>query len=57
MKLKYIISAIILAGGIMTLTALASSTPKKLRSLFNIQQAYCAIKTNGVTGYDNRDSA
>ncbi|OAT45346.1 hypothetical protein M989_04434 [Kluyvera georgiana ATCC 51603] len=41
----------------MTLTALASSTPQKLRSLFNIQQAYCAIKTNGVIGYDNRDSA
>ncbi|QLR72659.1 hypothetical protein HV337_08925 [Citrobacter freundii] len=41
----------------MTLTALASSTPPKLRSLFNIQQSYCAIKTNGVTGYDNRDSA
>ena len=41
----------------MTLTVFAGSNPQKLRSLFNIQQAYCAIKTNGVTGYDNRDSA
>ncbi|WP_407208833.1 hypothetical protein [Citrobacter sedlakii] len=57
MKKKYIIPAIILTGGIMSLTVFASSQPQKLRSLFNIQQAYCAIKTNGVTGFSNRDSA
>ncbi|WP_250131639.1 hypothetical protein [Salmonella bongori] len=57
MKLKYIIPAIILTGGIMSLTVFAGSHPQKIRSLFNIQQAYCAIKTNGVTGFSNRDSA
>ncbi|MGK9176082.1 hypothetical protein KXR87_23225 [Yokenella regensburgei] len=41
----------------MTLTVFANGKPNKVRSLFNIQQAYCAIKTNGVTGYHNRDSA
>jgi len=29
----------------------------KIRSLFDINNSYCAIKTNGVLGMDNRDSA
>lgn len=41
----------------MALTAFAGNKPQKIRSLFNIQKSYCAIKTNGVTGFDNRDSA
>lgn len=41
----------------MALTAFAGNKPQKIRSLFNIQQSYCAIKTNGVTGFHNRDSA
>lgn len=28
-----------------------------IRSRFNIQDAYCAIKTNGVTGFNNRSAA
>lgn len=57
MRLKYIIPAIVLTGGIMTLTVFPSGKPNKVRSLFNIQQAYCAIKTNGVSGFSNRKSA
>lgn len=57
MKLKFIISAIILAGGITTLTVYASSSPEKIRSRFNIQESYCAIRTNGVLGFSNRDDA
>lgn len=41
----------------MSLAAFSSNEPQKIRSLFNIQQAYCAIKTNDVTGFDNRKSA
>ncbi|WP_330986257.1 MULTISPECIES: hypothetical protein [Enterobacterales] len=42
---------------IMTATTFASEHPVKIRTLFNIEQAFCDIKTNGVTGFDNRDSA
>lgn len=50
---------IILIGAIMTVTtfAFAGEQPVKIRTLFNIEQAFCAIKTNGVTGFDNRTSA
>ncbi|WP_330986256.1 MULTISPECIES: hypothetical protein [Enterobacterales] len=41
----------------MTVTTFASETHVKIRTLFNIEQAFCDIKTNGVTGFDNRDSA
>ncbi|EMV7408765.1 hypothetical protein [Enterobacter soli] len=30
---------------------------QKIRGRFSIQESYCAIKTNGVTGYSNRRSA
>lgn len=57
MKLLTFISVTLLMGGTMTLPAHASETTLKIRSLFNIKQAYCSIKTNGVKGLDNRKSA
>ncbi|MFA9594968.1 hypothetical protein [Citrobacter telavivensis] len=35
----------------------AGDNQQKIRSRFNIQEAYCAIKTNGVIGFSNRRSA
>ena len=57
MKLLTFISVTLLMGGTMALPAHASETTLKIRSLFNIKQAYCSIKTNGVKGLDNRKSA
>ncbi|TQI81693.1 hypothetical protein FHU10_3375 [Serratia fonticola] len=41
----------------MTLTAHAEESRLYIRSLFDIEYAFCAIKTNGVLGMDNRNSA
>ena len=41
----------------MTLTAHAEESRLYIRSLFDIEYAFCAIKTNGVLGLDNRNSA
>ncbi|GKX44684.1 hypothetical protein SOASR015_37180 [Pectobacterium carotovorum subsp. carotovorum] len=35
----------------------AANEPLRIRSVFDINSAFCAIKTNGVLGMDNRDSA
>lgn len=47
----------VLLAGIVPLCAYADAALQRVRSSFDIQQAYCAIKTNDVTGFDNRDSA
>jgi hypothetical protein len=49
--------ALLLPGVMMTLTAHAEESRLYIRSLFDIEYAFCAIKTNGVLGMDNRDSA
>ncbi|WP_226101252.1 hypothetical protein [Dickeya oryzae] len=49
--------SMVIAGVIMTSTASAAEAPLKIRSVFDINSAFCAIKTNGVLGMDNRDSA
>lgn len=36
---------------------LANEPTNKIRSLFNIKNSFCLIKTNGVKGLDNRNSA
>lgn len=41
----------------MMSTANAANEPLRIRSVFDINSAFCAIKTNGVLGMDNRDSA
>ncbi|MGK9176064.1 hypothetical protein KXR87_23110 [Yokenella regensburgei] len=41
----------------MTLNAYSNRETHKIRSLFNIEKSFCIIKTNDVTGFDNRDSA
>lgn len=57
MKFKNIMIVAFLIGGVMGICVLNKANGQRLRSLFDIQQAYCSIKTNGVTGYTNRDSA
>lgn len=57
MKIKYLVAVVLMTGGIMSAVLYAGDKPQKIRSRFNIQDAYCAIKTNGVTGYSNRRSA
>ncbi|RRO08984.1 hypothetical protein [Pectobacterium aquaticum] len=48
---------LILLGVMMMSTANAADEPLRIRSVFDINSAFCAIKTNGVLGMDNRDSA
>ncbi len=57
MKLKYVISIVLLAGGIMGAALYSGDSLEKIRSRFNIQGSYCAIRTNGVLGFSNRDNA
>ncbi|MBN3065095.1 hypothetical protein IG605_001830 [Pectobacterium quasiaquaticum] len=47
----------VLLGLIMMSTANAAEEPLRIRSVFDINSAFCAIKTNGVIGMDNRHSA
>jgi hypothetical protein len=54
MKIKNLISVILLSGGIMGTGLYSSDNHQKIRSRFNIQESYCAIKTNGVLGFSNR---
>ncbi|GCX04985.1 type VI secretion system protein [Escherichia coli] len=35
----------------------SGENPQKIRSKFNIEESYCAIKTNGVLGFSNRMNA
>ncbi|WP_226887678.1 hypothetical protein [Pectobacterium aquaticum] len=47
----------VFVGFIMISTANAANEPLRIRSVFDINSAFCAIKTNGVIGMDNRHSA
>ncbi len=56
MKLKLLL--LLLWLGVIAMSDANASEPRLyIRSLFDIQYAFCDIKTNGVTGMDNRDSA
>ncbi|WP_330986270.1 MULTISPECIES: hypothetical protein [Enterobacterales] len=57
MKIKFVLYIFVFFGVVMMLTANAETKKDRVRVLFNINQAYCAIKTNSVTGFTNRDSA
>ncbi|WP_240354532.1 hypothetical protein [Pectobacterium brasiliense] len=49
---------VVFVGLIMMSTATAAEEePLRIRSVFDINSAFCAIKTNGVLGMDNRHSA
>ncbi|PWC15483.1 hypothetical protein DDT52_19460 [Brenneria roseae subsp. roseae] len=48
---------LVFLGVIMMTTANAANESLRIRSVFDINYAFCAIKTNGVLGMDNRDSA
>ncbi|GLY63156.1 hypothetical protein Pcaca05_40130 [Pectobacterium carotovorum subsp. carotovorum] len=48
---------VVFVGLIMMSTANAAEEPLRIRSVFDINSAFCAIKTNGVIGLDNRRSA
>ncbi|QIZ48763.1 hypothetical protein [Dickeya zeae] len=50
-------TSLILSMVVVWSTASAAEAPLKIRSVFDINSAFCAIKTNGVLGLDNRDSA
>ncbi|NHB98817.1 MULTISPECIES: hypothetical protein [Photorhabdus] len=54
MKLKLLS---LLLGVIIMSSANANEPRLYIRSLFDIQYAFCDIKTNGVTGFSNRNSA
>ncbi|OCA55957.1 hypothetical protein [Photorhabdus namnaonensis] len=62
MKLKWLLlllGVITMSGlGVIVVQGANANEPRLyIRSLFDIQYAFCDIKTNGVTGMDNRDSA
>lgn len=57
MQSIFLTSLIFITGVVMPATVNANEPPLKIRSVFNIKSALCNIKTNGVTGMDNRDSA
>ena len=57
MKLFSFLSILLLSGGIMSISVHAEDVPVKIRTLFNIKDSYCSIRTNGVKGLDNRKSA
>lgn len=57
MKSKLVIAALILSGWIMNTAANTDQEKYKIRILFNIKKSFCAIRTNGILGMDNRDSA
>ncbi|MEQ9947650.1 hypothetical protein [Pectobacterium aroidearum] len=48
---------LLLSGVMMMSTANAAEEALRIRSVFDINSAFCAIKTNGVLGMDNRHSA
>jgi hypothetical protein len=50
MKIKYLVSVVLLSGGIMGAVLYTGGESQKIRGRFSIQESYCAIKTNGVTG-------
>lgn len=57
MKAKHLISVILLSGVVMGTGFCSNDNQQKIRSKFNIEESYCAIKTNGVLGFSNRRSA
>ncbi|NHB98783.1 MULTISPECIES: hypothetical protein [Photorhabdus] len=62
MKLKLLLlllGVIIMSSlGVMVMSGANAHEPRLyIRSLFDIQYAFCDIKTNGVTGFSNRNSA
>ncbi|POD89293.1 hypothetical protein [Pectobacterium odoriferum] len=48
---------LLLSGVMMMSTAKAATETLRIRSVFDINSAFCAVKTNGVLGMDNRHSA
>ncbi|MEH0874775.1 hypothetical protein QM999_08590 [Pectobacterium cacticida] len=50
-------TSLVFLGLVAIATANAAEEPLRIRSVFDIHSAFCAIKTNGVLGMDNRDSA
>ncbi|MEH0833441.1 hypothetical protein [Pectobacterium cacticida] len=50
-------TSLVFLGLVAIATANATEEPLRIRSVFDIHSAFCAIKTNGVLGMDNRHSA
>ncbi len=54
MKLKLLL----LLSGVLIMSGANANEPRLyIRSVFDIQYAFCDIKTNDVTGFSNRNSA
>ncbi|KAA1195098.1 hypothetical protein [Photorhabdus heterorhabditis] len=57
LKLSLLFSLLLPASAIFMFSAQANEPRLYIRSVFDIQYAFCDIKTNGVTGFSNRNSA
>ncbi|WP_434526715.1 hypothetical protein [Photorhabdus asymbiotica] len=57
LKLSLLFSLLLSAEAIFMSSANADDPRLYIRSVFDIQYAFCDIKTNGVTGFSNRNSA
>lgn len=57
MKKSTLITLLVFLGVGMVTTVHANSINLKIRSLFNIKNSFCSIKTNEVLGMDNRKPA
>lgn len=52
-----VLAGVLIVGFIMSSNTYASENKLKIRTLFDINKSFCAIRTNGVLGMDNRYSA
>ncbi|NRN27656.1 hypothetical protein [Photorhabdus heterorhabditis] len=57
LKLSLLFSLLLSASAIFMFSAQANEPRLYIRSGFDIQYAFCDLKTNGVTGFSNRNSA
>ncbi|KAA1195096.1 hypothetical protein [Photorhabdus heterorhabditis] len=57
LKLSLLSSLLLSASALFMFSANADEPRLYIRSVFDIQYAFCDIKTNGVTGFSNRNSA
>ncbi|NHB93730.1 hypothetical protein [Photorhabdus cinerea] len=57
LKLSLLFSLLLSASAIFMFSANADEPRLYIRSVFDIQYVFCDLKTNGVTGFSNRNSA
>ncbi|WNN50343.1 hypothetical protein RIN58_09715 [Siccibacter colletis] len=52
-----VVKSLLLSVLFVSTATFAANGKMRIRSVFDINKSFCAIKTNGVLGMDNRDSA